>query len=483
MIRLPPTDIGISQNDMTFHLQQLDIYQALLKQGFRKEEIAEYLRKEKINKQTARTTSLLPEPRPAPSTISLFGKAVDRPVPTSTDPLACDESSEDVAYRSSSEANPSTDEQSDRTSSEESATLPSFKHDLCPHIRYQGVRDKPHVPRQSSLLRFARRVSSDTSPKENQNIRMPVSARPITYRPRSETYSYDQSVVDEEELEESQTSLVISDRLEHLALDDELVPITAPVLTSIRADSHLRPEAAIFTPLQVQSTRTVRLSDKDDPESEDDSDHRSLPSSPPDVLSYSLDAHEPRLPSLPATATTPTPRASAVPRTARQEHLLHQQYLDGSFNVYDDSLPSSIQPQTPADLDRRHQFNSLNAAYTAPPGVVRSGGQHQTSRQVSGGQSPTIRAMLIRERRHREFVRSARAESLRISRARGGADGGLNVDDDGQRNGRPRDELDDNFWRADLNADAVGEENFDDGTSAADFQARMRVMSGNRRLT
>ncbi|KAJ9655881.1 hypothetical protein H2198_005322 [Neophaeococcomyces mojaviensis] len=483
MIRLPPTGITIAQHDVSFHLQQLDIYQGLLKQGFKKEEVVGYLREQKSNKQKTRTTSLLPEPGPAPSTVSLCDRTSIRLVSTLTDPLARGESSGDAAGSSPSGTGSSVDDQSDPTLSDDSATLPSIRHSPASRARYEDVKGRPHAPRQSSQLRFAKGVSSDSPRNGNRNVRALFSPRSITYRPRSKTYSYDQSAVDEEDQEEIEASLNLSDNLEHLSLDNELVPSGEPIGASARIGSHLRPEAVVFTPLLVQLTRTAESNDRTEDKSHGNSNTKAFSSSPPQTVLHGLDVPEPSPPTLPPVPTTPTLRADQDPQTARRQHLGHQQYLDGSFTVYDDSLPPSVQPQTPADLERGPHFNSLNAAYTAPPGMVRSGAHRHTIRHVYGEQSPTARAMLIRERRQREFMRSARLESLRVDRARDGVNNGLVVNNNEQRNGRGRDNVGNNLWREGLDADAIGEENFDDGAFAAEFQAGMRVFSGNRRVT
>ena len=184
---------------------------------------------------------------------------------------------------------------------------------------------------------------------------------------------------------------------------------------------------------------------------------------------------------------TPTPVRG--PRTASTE-LQNQRpdSLDGtSFQVYDDSLPRSVQPQTPADLTIRTVVTEHDAAYTAPPGVVRS---NMRSRLRSGRnemvepgeQSPTARAMGMRERRERELMRSVRAEGMRLERLRQqdreriarGLDGN-DDDSDGPGPAIVRD-----AWRDDLEGDRVGEENWESEAELHGWVDRpIRVVSGN----
>lgn len=91
-------------------------------------------------------------------------------------------------------------------------------------------------------------------------------------------------------------------------------------------------------------------------------------------------------------------------------------------------------------------------------------------RQPSGDQSPTTRALLIRERRQREFDRGARIEGLRVNRVR--TEQADTRVEDIQALG--------DLWRDDLDADAVGEENFNEPTLSGAVR-RLQTISGNRR--
>lgn len=42
MIRLPPTSISLSESDIQFHLREINIYQTLLQQGFKQQDIQRY---------------------------------------------------------------------------------------------------------------------------------------------------------------------------------------------------------------------------------------------------------------------------------------------------------------------------------------------------------------------------------------------------------------------------------------------------------
>jgi len=201
---------------------------------------------------------------------------------------------------------------------------------------------------------------------------------------------------------------------------------------------------------------------------------RSLPSSPPTLTQRDSGGDEMPSPTLPYISGIPSTERPKTPATAQRR--MYQQYLDGSFSVYDDSVPARLQPQTPAELSRGNHLNEHNAAYTAPPGMVRtpltSAPYGHARRLPSGDMSPTTRALLIRERRQREFMRSARLEGLRIRRTRNEGPRGTN--------GSHGPEQFSNLWREDLGQDSVGDENFEDISAMPDLGV-IRVISGNRR--
>lgn len=460
MIRLPPTGIDISPNDLDFHLHQLDIYQGLLKQGFKKNEIINYFKDQNVkfndNENAAETSD------PIPSTVELCAKSLDAPE-TQARTTTTQESSPDPLHAS-------------RSPSLSPECPVSSKHisRQAAQARSLSAADKGYAPRQSSLLQYSKAISPDTfSGAAQSSIRIPLSPRAnISYRPRSQKYSHEQSEIDANAF--TQMVDTGSNGLHHPSLDNDLVPtVTGSEDTNIRGVSDLRPEAESFTPIslrQVQSFVEDSLKGKEKADDSSESDSFSMPSSPPLLP---LNAESRRSPSLPRMPRTPPEQHATEPVTARRQ--IYQQYLDGSFSIYDDSVPARLQPQTPADLGHGRTLDLTNAAFTAPPGMIRSpmpsqGRYIHGTRQPSGDQSPTTRALVIRQRRQREFDRGARVEELRVSRVR-------------TEQTEPRREdmqISKDFWRDDLDADGVGEENFEDLVPAADVQ-RLRTISGNRR--
>lgn len=77
-MRLPPTGISISQYDLSQTLQQLEIYEGLLRQGFKGAEIATYFRQQRNDQQSSQGVSLLPKPGPAPSTVDIHRRASEK---------------------------------------------------------------------------------------------------------------------------------------------------------------------------------------------------------------------------------------------------------------------------------------------------------------------------------------------------------------------------------------------------------------------
>ncbi|KAK5940134.1 hypothetical protein PMZ80_007553 [Knufia obscura] len=463
MIRLPATGIDISQNDLNFHLQQLDIYQGLLKQGFKKKEIIRYFNDKQAQngEQGSQHGGSL---TPAPSTFDLCTTSL---YSTESELTASDS-------RNSSLNNNITSR--DHSKQSPPVSPPTLNTNPASKSTSIEQRSKQHAPRQSSLLRYAHGISSE-SPPEEFNIKVPFSPRSnITYRPRSQTYSYDQSELGENDIAGIRTPV---EELEHLSLDDELLPTSVEsTRTTIRVVSNLRPEAEAFTPLYMRLKEEVNalVKEQNNGGSSSPTEQRSLPSSPPlpsQQLEGQNERSSPTLPPIPGVRSILRPK---TPETAQRR--MHQQYLDGSFTVYDDSRPARLQPQTPADLQRGNHFNEFNAAYTAPPGMIRTpmtGSRHgHNPRQPSGDMSPTARALLIRERRQREFARSAHIEGLRIGRMRDGAN---NREEEAAANAV--DEA--NLWREDLDADSVGDENSEDATTMPTFRG-IRAISGNRRV-
>jgi len=415
-----------------------------------------------------------------------------------------------------------------------------------------------HVPRQSSLLRFAQRVSSDTSSSPSDPDPT-VVLQPRTYRQRTETYSYEQSEADSEYsegtyLEDEQiinflSQLELDSPTDDARVDEEEIINVMPgagldnPLVNDRAErpswgrspSGLRAEAATFvpmnipppfssTPRRVSSQASMPFSAQSSTLSNDNYEIRErstslLPQfpqppprtsslvgfqrSPEDMPSSPPEASSPWIPSLPSQSagfsqlpsptlppqlpTTPSPAHGAVwIRTEPRRDRQHYSYLDGqALPVYNDSLPASSQPQTPADVARRRLITEYDATYTAPPGMIQNradrlhGGFTADERDPRlGERSPIVRAMEIRGRMNREIARSTRfLQRLRARDAqrvqelvRAPVDGPNELDG-------PRPAID--TWRDVLEADRVGEENFEEVEAALDRGTGLRVVSGN----
>lgn len=268
MIRLPATGIDVSQSDLHIQLQQLDFYSGLLKQGFRKQDIIRFFReKDADNRETP------PERTPdhAPSTFELL-----------------------CSSKHNQFASPIQSPGEDITS----PTNASDAGSVTSNFAAVPVK-KTYAPRQSSMLRFARGMSSEAS-EEGNKLNARFSPRPITYRPRSETYSYDQSELDDKD-PIAQYSRPEKLDLEHLSLQDDVVTSTESTRT-VQIASHLRPDAEPFTPSHGRVIGMPQtLKDVDDC-STPSSTNSSIPSSPPEV-SQSPSGSRQGSPSLPPMST------------------------------------------------------------------------------------------------------------------------------------------------------------------------------------
>lgn len=455
MIRLPPTGIAISQNELQIHLEDLDFHSTLLRRGFKKYEVIRYLRERDANNQVCPPTeSASPGSGHAPSTYTLLSQSRKTQSWPSHSP---DLTQHQLA------SSPLSAERSETSPDPKAASV--SEPDLV-------IGKKTYAPRRSSLLRFAQRISSEPpeADKTVEGLFSPRSA--IKYRPRSHTYSYDQSEMDDDDLVGGYATPV--DELENLSLDDELVTSVDSTKTTVQIPSTLRPDAKPFTPSHVQYILKREATKNGDGSSTLASSDSSFPSSPP-VVSQMSDRSLHSSPALPPLLHTPLLAYDHITPAGAQEGS-QQLFLDGSFTVYNDSIPARFQPQTPAALSRNRYPNDTDAAYTAPPGMIRSGIARQTldgNRQTSGELSPTAQASLIRQRRQREFVRGLQVEGLRIDRAH------ANARQPGADPGAMIDQL--NIWRDDLDADGVGEENFEDASLTATL-GRLRTVSGNRRM-
>ena len=481
MLRLPHTSINLSEHDLAFHLQQIDIYHGLLKQGFKKKDILRYF-KEHREANAAGSEDSEPELINAPSTVELAARS---PPPAEVfDPLHHQSTSDSLSDEQQEVQEPhdivkqehDTDELAKTTNSSPTVAVP-------PNHR--------HAPRQSSLLRFAQAVSPDSTQSDETEKFPTYPVLPArSYRPRTDTYSYNQSEASESDLASQFSSLRISPTAQD---NDPAAPQHRP-----RSSLSMRPDAASFVPDEVITPRrsslratnigTTRHADSSSPRGE-------FPSSPPlPVVEDSVRiVSSPSLPSMPA---TPTP-ARGGQRSVRTEPRNHgPQYLDGPFPVYNDSLPASTQPQTPADLTRRQLITEHEAAYTAPVGMIRTPTASRFQRAArpdqaeAGEQSPTRRAMGMRERRARELLRGARVEGVRLERQRR-QDRELmtRADRTNEQRGRetagrdgPGPATFTEQWEDQLEGDRVGDENWEgelEGPVDGIARRGIRVVSGN----
>ena len=518
MIRLPHSSINLSEHDLAFHLQQIDIYHGLLKQGFKKSDIQRYF-KEHDEANAAAATHSQHDITGAPSTVDLAVRRVlssevsdsAHSAETCNSTSDDDETLNDVHNKQQESDNAGEPHDADRPSPTTAPVLPNHRH----------------APRQSSLLRFAQVVSSDSTQSDVTEDAAKHPALPArTYRPRTETYSYNQSEGSEFGLTDrlsglriTSTSLDSGDNtigflpasaspmrpdaetfvpeFGRQPLSGERDPSASPSQSALMHSTHgVTPTSSTpHVPLSVLTPRRSSLGATTSGQGNRSSPRSECPSSPPDPAIASA-RHSPSSPSLPTMPTTPTP-ARRDPRDARTEPRSQGlQYLDGSFPVYNDFLPPSSQPQTPAELSRHSTITEHRAAYTAPVGRIHtptaSGMRHAAliDQPEAGEQSPTRRAIGMRERRARELLRSARAEGLRLGRlrrqdrermARGiDAEEWMARHTEGGRNG-PGPAVLGELWEDQLEGDRVGDENWEGELEMLGDrgQGRIRVTSGN----
>ncbi|OCT47311.1 hypothetical protein CLCR_02401 [Cladophialophora carrionii] len=520
MIRLPATSISLSERDIDFHLRQAELYHGLRKQGFKKDDVVRYLRDYREAAAEAASQDKHGFDLSTPSTVELSSS---RPRPASTSNGDLPLPSKRGPGHPSSTAPTSTScipfpDFASELSEPESDDGQLIYHKIqdvddsrkvSPASMPSSINTNQHAPRKSSLLRFAQaaspeRLSADT---EDGTVGASVmnTAKAKKYRRRSTTYPYQSS--ERESAGEAYVDGQVLDRMNRMSLGED--------------DLHDELSSSSFAlpPAYSDSVRTSSASDLQfaSPMSGDgsgDSPSLSFVHAPvthrrnSDQLErgYSI-ADVSSSPPLPVTPvreftrrarassdssqvpTTPTPirKASSVPRT---EPKPYRQQLDGhSFSVYNDSLPASSQPETPADLSRQPLITEHEAAYTAPPAMIRSGhhGQHTWELDM-GEQSPTARAMTLRGRRNRELTRSVRAEGVRLNRlmmrdeamlTQRGLRAAAAANGDAVVAALPQ--IPDDVWRDNLDADRVGEENLE---AELDVGGRrvMRAVSGNARF-
>jgi hypothetical protein len=433
MLRLPATSIAVSENDLSALLQHMDVYQGLLKQGFKKTDVLRYFREHQAATQNDIDPTLL-QPLRARSTVELTQQAVN------------------VSQSSSETTDPSSqsnddDAPSDPTNVGEQSDNHATQHDHHLSSRSRTTSDHQHAPCRSSLLRFGQ-ASSPPRMDDDQNIPTRAARRlPIrTYRPRTDTYSYDQS---------------------EASADDEETQESPPIPTR---SSFMRPEAEAFVPAseralrelqQVQRSTNATRAQLSSPDMENSTD--AGPETPDNSRSAEDSDEDSHL--------TATPIRQVTPNNRSERHQLDGT-VHGAFQVYDDALPPHTQPQTPADVGHRQPFADITAAYTAPPGMIHSPTRilRQGPRDTDdeGTQTPTVRAIHLRQRRTRELARGLRAEGARIAR-----------DDSGPEEQELR-----HAWRDELEVDRAGDENWDLDTEDDDEASAIemiRVLSGNAR--
>jgi hypothetical protein len=294
----------------------------------------------------------------------------------------------------------------------------------------------PRVPctqatvRHSSLLRFAQNAESleDASSPEGKPAQLSEShespkSRGMTYRPRSQTYPWAESEADDEMPAGSAPLRYPIDELARLAIARPPTPYIPP---KSRNTTPLRAEAREFTPLLLTSpigSINSQASSQFEHQAEIPRISPTLiihgpPVTPPrrSSLAYQLRSSNSNLNSQVSSAYLPaalpaTPSPVRIRETSHTEPRTYHGYSGASrLSIYNDRLPPTQQPQTPADLARRPILTERDTAYTAPPGSVGR------RRVISNETSPTTRGGELRARWTREYQRAERAQREREQR-------------------------------------------------------------------
>lgn len=521
MIRLPPTSISLSENDIQFHMQQAEIYQGLLKQGFDKQDISRYLEDHRKNALPEMEPSVPAQASRAPSTLDFACRP--RKDPSSFEGTCKNDKGIETGRNSTSfESHPPVEDVSDISADPETVSRLSGSEDdsgedsarsVSPTAMAPKIHSNMHAPRQSSLLRFSTAVSPDRQSCISELSESPqvASSGPVRrYRPQSQTDPY----LSSERESSANSSEHVAERVAQLSLDDSVrsdhsSPFSSDDLTlpspppqhfgSLRRRPSLATlRASIGVPgspdgdfanTTVATNLSSRCSSQSSVLLHPPELQIEIPSSPPTHGSSPIDRSTPLPLDLdpPAWPATPITARRTAPSTHTEDHDHGPRYLDGSvFSVFNDSLPATSQPQTPADLSRTLLITEREAAYTAPPGMIRLGsvstGPHQLldSGGAVGQESPTLHAITMRERRSRELWRSMRVESARMRRNRLRDQVLLEEPSPGTARERRRQRVLDEPWRDELDADRVGEENFETEFSITQGGV-MRIVSGNAR--
>ena len=487
MIRLTPTSISLSDKDIQDHLQQIDVYHGLLAQGFKKKQIMRYYAEHKAQVAARHADFQLP---PTPTCVQMM----------QTPPKA---RAEEQDYNDECpQASPA------------SPNSPPHNANI--------------VPRKTSLLRFTKTASpasSDHSSTEMDNSQLDPEfvtsprSQAVKFKRRTSTTSFEISEEDDRSGEEELDNSWVSDidegvsqlnlssspnvsKLESHSLLGTGELFSPGIRRKSPVSSPLRPEAEVFTPrmLPPPFSSSRRVSNPQDlpssprvPGTSDTQDSTSSPQTTPVNNGTTFTSPSSQLiPSADNDATSqdpitvdpsnvgniqelvahPTTPIRATITTHRSEPRNRPQYsLDGSlsFVIYNDNAPQDTQPQTPADISRRPVLTDREARYTAPPGRVRDITRPQFNQMTTihepGEQSPTVRAIGIRERRAREIRRGVRVEEVRVQQER--AEENVRRQQEETQDDTLRGRIARALWQHGLANDRIGEENFGEGLNPA----------------
>lgn len=436
MIRLRPTSIALSERDLQSHLRQIDLYQHLLAEGFKKEQIRKYYDEQQTLR---RGQENLQDEVGSQNSSYKSGENVDELLELDSGdsiPVAPPQiklSGKPVSGQN--EARP------DKTqvSSMNSSTAP------------QPTSFHRSTVRQSSLLRIMHNASQASSESPG-HFREPDSPEFLTstntsgryYRARSLTCSWLESEADLNLISGNSRYQHLTEQFNDMSLNSRAEPDVSEIMDE--SFTSVPNASRVGSPLEysehVDSTSHISAN----------IEFRNRPVTP--VRRSSLIATRITSPASSESKSSVSlpPLLEATPSTSQYGHLprteprnFNNRSLHSTISVYNDAVPASMQPQTPADLARSPMLTHRDAAYTAPPGNVS---RSRPSLPINQG-SPTNRAAEIRHRRTREFLRSGQVEALRSARILADAEHGILQDND-----------EDTLWRDELDADRVGEENF-----------------------
>lgn len=495
MIRLPPTSISLSESDIQSHLHQVDIYHGLRKQGFKQHEITRYLADYRLS--TVPGAANFPDDYPTKilSTVELALRQPD--LPPAQESLPEQEPNTTIGRTShtkrpwltescrNAEISRSPDTVTHEIGdAEESIDGDGAAESTSPVALPQQLRKSNHAPRKSSLLRFSKAAASDSPPPDTQDLISPASApflTPLRYRRRSHPSPSQLSPHDRDEdgLSTAVSRMSISESAVHNSsreslLEDPDMSLPPPFSTA-REACHLERARESYWSSSSSDQTDRRSRSNDSPDSL--VALADIPSSPP--IGSSSPERYPAASSSDETGNTP-PRTPVPARTAfldrrTEPRRYRHRYLDGNaFSVFNDSLPASDQPQTPADLSRRPLLSEHDASYTAPPGMIRNVSTSARAPGLTmhldpGELSPLARAINLSHRRNREMRRSVRSNLDRIRRESELVERIREIGLD-----RPTDPV---TWMDEFELDRLGDENF---KSEFDLNQRtMRVVSGN----